>query len=285
MKNILVPCDFSAPALNAYRYALRIASKSGGNVHLINAVQPPVLHDTLLMPTLLIEKQLIREVRLKTEEQFRKVISKYFDPNVEVIAKTVVGSLVDAVRSYSKKHYIDLIVMGSQGASGARELLVGSNAEKLVRHSSVPVLVLRDQVKKQSIKDIVFPNSLETSGQNELIDRVKALQNFFKATIHILYVNTPGNFSSDVITLERLRQFVKVYGLRNCTTNIYSHFTEEGGIIEFTNSIDGDMIALGTNKRKGISHLVSGSIAENVVNHTKGLIWTYSLKQKELELY
>ena len=73
--------------------------------------------------------------------------------------------------------------------------------------------------------------------------------------------------------------------MRNCTSNIYSHFTEEGGNIDFANSIGADLIALGTNKRKGISHLVSGSIAENVVNHTKGMIWTYSLKQKEIELY
>jgi nucleotide-binding universal stress UspA family protein len=284
MKNILVPCDFSAPALNAYRYALRIAAKSKGNVHLINAIQGPILHDTLLMPTLSLEKQMLKEIRQKTEDEFKKVIGKYFDPNVTVIAKTAMGPLVKVVKDYSKKHYIDLVVMGSQGASGARELLVGSNAEKLVRNSEVPVLVLRDQMRRQ-VKDIVFANTLETTGQEDLLSRIKALQNFYKANLHILYVNTPGNFSSDVVTKEKLRKFVKAYGLKNCTANIYSHFTEEGGIIDFANSIEADMIALGTNKRKGISHLISGSIAENVVNHTKGLIWTYSLKQKELELY
>lgn len=172
--------------------------------------------------------------------------------------------------------------MGSHGASGLREFFIGSNAEKIVRNSSIPVLVLKDYFKGP-IKNIVFPNTLETEKQEDLTMKVKALQNFFKAQLHIVWINTPLNFTSDTITYERLNAFAKRFMLKDYTINIFNHPDEEKGILEFTRSVKGNLIAMGTHGRKGIAHLLNGSLAEDVVNHTKSLIWTYSLKNESAE--
>jgi nucleotide-binding universal stress UspA family protein len=58
---------------------------------------------------------------------------------------------------------------------------------------------------------------------------------------------------------------------------------EEEGILHFSKLIKGNMIAMATHGYKGISHLVNGSLAEDVVNHTDKLIWTYSLKNEPVE--
>jgi hypothetical protein len=68
--------------------------------------------------------------------------------------------------------------------------------------------------------------------------------------------------------------------LKDYTINIFNHTDEETGIMEFAKSIKGDLIAMGTHGRKGISHLLNGSLAEDVVNHYRGLVWTYSLKNE-----
>jgi nucleotide-binding universal stress UspA family protein len=279
MKKILVPCDFSKPAVSAFRFALDIAAKSNGTVHLLNVIELPVLHDTVLMPVLSFEEQLMKELRNKGENEFRKMEAKYAGEGANVVSKIDFGIPTKKILDYAVEHAIDVIVMGSHGASGFKEFLIGSNAEKVVRKSTIPVLVIKEY-RKDPIKNIVFPNTLETEHQEELVMKVKSLQHFFNATLNIVWINTPLNFSSDTITYDRLHSFAKRFMLKDYTINIFNHPNEEEGIIRFTQMIKGDLIAMGTHGRKGISHLMLGSLAEDVVNHTDNLIWTYSLKNE-----
>lgn len=276
MQNILVPCDFSKTATNAYRFALDIAAKSKGRVHLLYVIELPVLHDTMLMPVLNFEAQFLTDMEASAKKRFAKLMDKYSAEKVKVITKTVFGGVSLMIQDYMQKESIDLVVMGSHGATGARELFIGSNAEKMVRRSSVPVFVVKDYYKGP-IKNIVFPNTLDTENQEDLVMKVKALQNFFKAKLNLVWINTPLNFTSDSLTTKRLEAFAKRFMLKDYSIHVYNQTDEERGILEFSNSIKGDLIAMGTHGRRGISHLVNGSLAEDVVNHSKGLVWTYSM--------
>lgn len=282
MKKILVPCDFSKPAINAFRFALDVAAQSKGTIHLVNVIELPVLHDTVLMPVLNFEQQLFEDLRKSAETRFKKITDKYRAEGVKVVVQTVFGAVSMMIQDYISKESIDIVIMGSHGASGMRELFIGSNAEKIVRKSPVPVLVIKDYIKGP-IKSIVFPNTLDTENQEDLVMKVKALQNFFKAHLHLVWINTPLNFTSDSVTSERLEAFAKRFMLKDYTINVFNHRDEEKGILEFANSIKADLIAMGTHGRKGISHLLNGSLAEDVVNHNKGLVWTYSLQQTPVE--
>jgi nucleotide-binding universal stress UspA family protein len=282
MKKILVPCDFSKPAINAYRFALDVATQSKGTIHLVNVIELPIMHDTVLMPVLNFEEQLLKDLRQSAEARFKKITEKYPSNGVKVVVKTLLGSVSRMIQEYIKDESIDLVVMGSHGATGAREFFIGSNAEKMVRTSRVPVLVVKDYLKGP-IKNIVFPNTLDTENQEDLVMKVKALQNFFKAHLHLVWINTPLNFSSDTHTNERLAMFAKRFMLKDYTISIFNHTDEELGILDFAKSVKGDLIAMGTHGRKGISHVVNGSLAEDVVNHNKGLVWTYTIQNQTVE--
>jgi nucleotide-binding universal stress UspA family protein len=279
MKKILVPCDFSKPAINAFRFALDIAAQSKGTVYLLNIIELPVLHDTALMPVLNFEADLLEELKEKAEKSFSKLIVKYATEGAKVTGEVVFGSVSMQIIEFTNAKKIDLVVMGSHGASGIRELFIGSNAEKIVRNSLAPVLVVKDY-SKRSISSIVFPNTLDTEHQEALTMKVKGLQAFFKAHLYIVWINTPVNFASDTETLKRLEAFAQRYMLKDYSLHVFNHRDEEGGIFEFTNKVKGDIIAMATHGRKGISHLLNGSLAEDVVNHTRGLVWTYSLKNE-----
>jgi nucleotide-binding universal stress UspA family protein len=207
---------------------------------------------------------------------------KYKTEGIKIVFVVQFGAVSRMIQDYIIKESMDLVLMGSQGASGVRELFVGSNAEKIVRNSPVPVLVMKDYYKGP-VKSIVFPNTLETETQEDLTMKVKALQAFFKARLHIVFINTPLNFTSDKVTQDRLEAFAKRYMLKDYTINIYNQTDEEKGIVEFAKSVKGDLIAMGTHSRKGVSHLLNGSLAEDVVNHYKGLVWTYSLSREAVE--
>jgi hypothetical protein len=109
--------------------------------------------------------------------------------------------------------------------------------------------------------------------------KVKALQNFFKATLHIVWINTPSNFTRDSITHDRLKAFAKRFMIKDFTLSIFNDPFEESGVINFTHMIKADMIAMGTHGRKGLNHIMSGSVAEDIVNHVDCPIWTYSIKK------
>ena len=282
MKKILVPCDFSKPAINAYRFALDVATQSKGAIHLLHVIELPVLHDTVLMPVLNFEQDLLNDLKKNAETQFSKITEKYKSEGVKVILSVQFGPVSRMVQDYIKDQSIDLVLMGSHGATGVREFFMGSNAEKMVRNSTVPVLIMKEYYKGP-IKNIVFPNTLETEDQEELVMKVKALQDFFKAQLHLVWINTPLNFTKDTDTIQRLEQFAKRFMLKNFTISVFNHTDEEKGILEYTRSIKGDLIAMGTHGRKGISHLVNGSLAEDIVNHNRGLVWTYSLKNEPVE--
>jgi nucleotide-binding universal stress UspA family protein len=282
MKKILVPCDFSKPAISAYRQALTIAAQSRGEVYLLYVIEPPILNDTMLMPTLNFEEELMKELKGKAKGDFKELINDHKTDQVKVSFDIQYGSVSTTIKEYIEANNIDLVVMGSTGASGFKEYFVGSNAERVVRLSLVPVLVVKGY-SEHPIKNIVFPNTLDVEHQEGLLVKVKELQDFFKAKLHVVYINTASNFAVDNIIRPQLQAFAERYMLKNYTVNIFNHLSTEGGVVEFAKMINADMIAIGTHGRTGLNHLFKGSIAEDLVNHTECLIWTCRLKNELVE--
>lgn len=278
MKKILVPCDFSTPARHAFRSALSIAARSGGEVHVLHVIELPVLHDAVLMPVVSFEEGLFRELEEKSQTEFAKLVEEN-KGNIPVHTKIVFGETSRMILDYAESEAVDLIIMGTRGASGIREVFIGSNTEKIVRRSDIPVFVVRNAIEVGSIRDIVFPNTLDTTNQEGLVMKVKALQNFFDAKLHIVWINTPANFNPDATTRVRLREFATRYMLQNYTINIFNDLYEESGIINFSHHINANMLAMGTHGRKGLAHFFAGSVTEDVVNHVDLPIWTCNLKQ------
>ncbi|GHN00310.1 universal stress protein UspA [Cytophagales bacterium WSM2-2] len=282
MKNILVPCDFSKPAIGAYQQALVVAAQSQGVIHLLHVIEPPVMNDTLLMPTLNFEQEMMKEMKDKATEDFKRITKESKTEHVKVSYDIQYGAVSTVIRDYIKENQIDFVIMGSTGASGFKEYFIGSNAERVVRNSPVPVLVVKE-FSGLPIKNIVFPNTLDVDHQEALATKVKVLQEFFKAKLHIVYINTPSNFIVDTVIRPQLDEFAQRFMFKNYTVNIFSHLTTEGGIVEFTKMINGNLIALGTHGRKGLNHLFKGSIAEDLVNHTQCLVWTCRLNDELVE--
>ncbi len=277
MKKILVPCDFSDQAVSAFRFALDVARKSVSEVHLLHVVELPVMHDSMLMPTLSFEATLLKDLTSNAEDRFKKILDEYAK-DMAVITKISFGNTSISIMDYITDEEVELVVMGTKGASGLQELIIGSTAERIVRGAACPVITVKKYTDVSTIKKIVFPNSLEMN-QDDLVLHVKALQDFFKASVHVVWINTPGNFMSDTITLMRLKDFASRFMLKDYTLNVFNETYEESGVINFAHSIKADMIAMGTHGRKGLSHIVSGSVAEDVVNHIDCPIWTYTIKK------
>lgn len=276
MKKILVPCDFSDPAVQAFKMAVEIANQSNGEVVLLNVVELPVMHESVLMPTLSFEEAFIKDMKAHAEKNFAKMKDKWAKEGPKVSSFVEFGGTTPTIREFVKDKKIDLIVMGTHGASGVKEFFIGSNTEKIVRTSGVPVIAIKKQVKLSSVKNIVFPTTGDVNHE-EIVTEVKALQNFFKATLHVLYVNTPSSFRRDMEIKPHLKAFAKRFMLKDYTLNVWNDYSEEEGLKNFVFESKADMVAMGTHGRRGLNHLMSGSIAEDAVNHINCPIWTYKI--------
>lgn len=276
MKKILVPCDFSDPAVQAFKMAVEIANQSNGEVVLLNVVELPVMHESVLMPTLSFEEAFIKDMKEHAEKNFAKMKEKWAKEGPKVTSFVEFGGTTPTIRDFVKDKGIDLILMGTHGASGVKEFFIGSNTEKIVRTAGVPVMSIKKQIKLTDVKNIVFPTTGNVD-QEELIVQVKELQNLFKATLHILYVNTPSSFHRDLEIKPQLKAFATRFMLKDYTLNVWNDFSEEEGLKNFVYETKADMVAMATHGRRGLNHLMSGSIAEDAVNHINCPIWTYKI--------
>ena len=276
MEKILVPCDFSEQAIHAFRLAIDIAHNSSAEVHVLHVIELPIMHDDVLTPLPSFDENLLKELGERAEIKLAE-LKKESKQDLFVTTIIEFGPIVSTITNYQEANNISLIVMGTKGISGIEEVFIGSTAEKVVRHASCPVAVVKRRTAVSELRHIVFPNSLE-KGQEDLVLHVKALQDVLKATLHIVWIDTSDKSDDHMLIKQQLEDFAKRFMLKDYTINVFKANDRETGIINFTHWINASMIAMGTHARKGLSHFFKGSVTEDVVNHVDCPIWTYVIK-------
>lgn len=273
MKNLLVPTDFSEQAENALKVAVQIAKKRNSEIYLLHSIELPVQLATARESSGLPEPLFYMELARKHFRKFRE--KPYLK---DVVIHEVVGhnEIYEEIETACKKNNIDLIIMGSTGASGFKEMFVGSNTEKVVRTSSTPVLVIKDKYPKFEINDFVFATDFSDKFKKAFI-KAEEFAHIIDAKIHLLLVNTPASFKTSKESNKLMQDFVKEMNLTNYSLNVYNDVSVEKGILNFAKSINAQLIGMATHGRKGISHFLNGSISEDMVNHANVPIITFKI--------
>lgn len=283
MKNILVPTDFSQQAENALLVAHEFARKSGSAIHLLHVMDVSMGggfgFNTMGEPNVSSALDQVYVVKLMEVNKSRltDIASKLQDEGVTVTYDVQAGNIFSTISQQATDLATDLIVMGTKGSSGLEQFLVGSNTEKVVRHAPCPVLSVRNVRPGFSIQKIVFASNFEND-QLPAISHLKKFQELFGAHVYIVYVNVPNHFANTREIQKRLAQFAQRYQLTDYNFTVYNDDSEEDGIIHYADEVQADVIAVATHGRTGLSHLLSGSIAEDVVNHANRPVLTFNLK-------
>ncbi|HYF70600.1 MAG TPA: universal stress protein [Ohtaekwangia sp.] len=279
MKKILVPTDFSKTAMYAVDVAADIARKSGAQLTLLHVIEE-VSGDSIN-----VEGEVgvgnnweDRLFTLKLIERAKKQMAKLVnDPKLaDVKVKTAlrVGTPYHGMNAIITENKVDLVVMGTAGRSDLEHMIIGSNTEKVVRTSHCPVLTVHNKPASKDFKDIVYATSLDKD--EEVFSRIiRTTQKIYDSTVHLVRINTPGNFQRDVVVKKYMQDFARKLQLKNFTINVFNDISEEEGIIYFADSINADLIAMATHGRTGFAHVLAGSIAEDVVSHARRPVLTF----------
>lgn len=274
MKKILVPTDFSKEAENALKVAAQLAKKENSEIYLLHMLELPLQEvDAMSSHSALPEAMFFMKL---AHQKFENLMASDYLEGITVHetvkSDTNFSNIIDKCHELN----IDLIVMGSHGASGFKEMFVGSNAEKVVRTSDIPVLVIKNEHTSFNVKNFVFASDFKNDNK-ETYKQATDFASAFGSKIHLLMVNTANTFTTTSKAKERILDFIKDYEFDNYTLNIYNDTTVESGILNFSKDIDADLIGISTHGRQGIAHFFNGSISEDLVNHAKRPVITFKI--------
>jgi len=276
MKRILVPTDFSEQAENALKVAAQIAKRNNSEIYVLNSLELP-LHlassgETSAMPESLFFIQLAKQ-------NFEKVLKRpYLDGLLIHEAIIGHGEVYNNIQEVVDEKDIDLVIMGSHGDNGFMEMFIGSNTEKVVRTSNVPVLVIKNEHTDFKINNLVYATDFAEDCKKPL-KKVKEIIKRTGAHLNLLFVNTPNAFVTTTEINERVNNLLKDVNIdkEDFTVNIYNDTSVERGILNFAKESKADLIGLGTHGRKGLSHFFNGSVSEDLVNNANMPVVTFKI--------
>ena len=275
MKNILVPTDFSDQAEKALKVAAQLARRFDGEIFLLHMLELPLqLIDPVggggqNMPEAIFFMKL-------AHQRFNKIMKEPYLEGIKVHETVEFHRAFDGIMEIGREKKCDLIVMGSHGASGFQEMFIGSNTEKVVRHSEIPVLVIKNEIPEFEIDNFIFATDAKASHKDSLRMAIN-FANTLGATLHLLFVNTPNDFVTSKEALKRMKEFVGDLEKDRYKVHIYNDISVEQGILNFAVKINAGLIGIGTHGRKGLAHFFNGSISEDIVNHANRPVVTFKI--------
>jgi nucleotide-binding universal stress UspA family protein len=264
MKRILVPTDFSEHAEDALKVAAQIAKKNDSEVIILHMLElPHQMNDAILGGVSIPETMLFMK---KANEMLDEVSGRPYLDGIPVTEIVKMDKPIHGITQVSKDYDVDLIIMGSHGTSGIEELLIGSNTEKVVRNSEIPVLVIKKDILDFKAANIVFASDFSVETKKPF-EKLLNFTNFFDSKIHLVTICTPNSFKPTHVIQKAMHEFISEFNIKDYTTQIYNDTNIEKGILNFSNSINADIIGMCTHGRTGFAHFFNGSISEGLVNH------------------
>ncbi|SFR77766.1 universal stress protein [Maribacter stanieri] len=195
MTRILLPTDFSENSLTAIRYGLTLYKDLKCSFFLLNSYMPPVYHTEYLMgsPAQIGLGDIVQQNSQDNLENLKKKLEKEFEnPLHTFTTHSALNVLSSEVARTVEAEGIDVIIMGTQGATGAKEILLGTNTVHVIKNSKCPVLVIPSGFEYEVPEQILFPNDFEVSLNKESLASLLKIVNSHVSQVNVMHVYT-GN--------------------------------------------------------------------------------------------
>lgn len=191
MKNILVPTDFSENSWNAIKFGLEFLKNSNCNFYLLHVT--PITNffgeENSVVPNLeIIEKTFVTQAKNSLHLLLKKIKELSPNPKHNFITLTSYDHFIDAVKSQIQEKNIDLILMGTKGATGIKQAIIGSNTGDLITKVKCPVLVVPEKAVFKQINEIGFPTDYNIFYQTKILSTISEIAKMYDSSIEIVHV-------------------------------------------------------------------------------------------------
>jgi len=269
INRILIPTDFSETGRLAIEHGAFMARLFKAELYILHVLEVNEYTYDIPEPILrLTNLEALQGIALKKLSEIADGIRKDFGVVATTMSST--GKIASEIVSYTEENKIDIIIMGTHGASGFEEYFMGSNAHKVVTSASCPVITIQSQAKKVGFVNIVVPIDNKFHSR-EKINYAMELASHYTAKIHILgLVESHDDHDEEKfnIKLDAVEEIVKKAGLP------YTRKTVEGSnlavsAMEYSKIINADLIVINTDQESNLTGMFIGPFAKQIVNHSR----------------
>lgn len=269
MKKILLPTDFSANAYNAIEYALQLFKEEECTFYLLHTFVPGsyIISSVDDGPSnMVIEDIARRNVEERLQEIQSKIAAEHAYPKHTFEVIISFSSLMSEMKSIVKEHGIDLIVMGTQGATGAKEVFLGTNTMDTIRKVKIAVIAVPEGFTYQKPQEILFTTDLKFSMENKYLPLLRWI-----GTKHIARINALNIYTGR--SLEPYQEQVKNQLATYFKDNSYLfHELEYMSVTEavehFQIQHKADFLVMINNKHSYFENLLFKPVIKEIVFHT-----------------
>ncbi len=270
MKNILFPTDFSDTANAAFTYALKFADIFNAEIIVLHTYSLPIV-ETPVLPEA--AKEVFDAVTYNQEEKFedeiknlQKIAEKRKPEGVKLRKILLSGDLTYNINKVCSDENVDLIVMGTTGASGAKEIFLGSNTATVIANSKVTVLAVPTAAEfHHQIKNIAFTTQYKDE-DNEAVEQLLKIANKIGANISCLHIKNDDD-PSDID--DKINEWKMLYKDERINFfNIAGDHIEQT-ILDFIENQHIDVVAMLKHKRSFFERLFHRSLTRKMAYHSK----------------
>ncbi len=263
IKKILIPIDFSETSMLALEHAVFMAERYEAEIVFLHVFES--FSYQMEISQMLIDSVKVGDlVKGKLDELAKETHRK---SGVSISTEVVTGSVAANIVEVADELKVDIIVMGTHGSSGFEEFLIGSNAYKVVSKSPKPVLTIQDGATKVGYKNIVVPLDVSKASRQKMQYLVPFAKKY-TSRFHLLVIDTDNDGSKMDVVAKQVEGYLKSedvpYTLRKVSGSNRAKL-----VIDYATEINAELISIMTEQDPDISGLVLGPYAQQVVNHSK----------------
>lgn len=195
MKKFILPTDFSDNAYKAICYALKLYSKEECTFYLVNTYTPAIYQSEYILhsPGQIGLGDIYQSFSMEQLENLKKELEQKFkNPKHTLIIHSVFNLLVDEIVDIANKEEVDMIIMGTQGATGAKEIFMGSHTVHVIKKAPCPVLAVPAGYNFQEPTEILFPTDYEIDYQHAKLSTLLDLATHYHSKVDIIHISS-GN--------------------------------------------------------------------------------------------
>lgn len=262
---ILVPTDFSGNAIHAIDYALTLARAMEANLLLLHVFKPQVTRANVVYPYITEEIALLKN---EAAEKLNEITSGIHDNyGVSCTTLVLVGNPVDEIIDTAKNRNVDLVVMGTQGASGIKKILFGSNTAAVIERATCPVLAVPEDAVIRLPQKIVFATDYQTSDM-QILKGLASITSALKAELLLLHVAKEELRSKRDLIEDFSMAVAKEINIPQPYHYVMPNDDIRKGIDLFMKSVKADIIAMSTRKRNVLDKFFDASLTKKMAQQT-----------------
>ncbi|MEM6718954.1 MAG: universal stress protein [Bacteroidota bacterium] len=270
MKKILLPTDFSENSLNAIRYAVQLFKDQKCNFILLNTYTPVIYH-VQYMEVGAAQFGLMDALKEKSQNRLKSVqetIEKEFpNPNHIFSRISAFNMLISEIELLYEENTMEMIIMGTQGASGIKEVLFGSNMIHVLKNCKCPLLAVPSDYKFETPHELLFPSDYGINFEERHVAEIKNIASLCSARVNILHV-THADELTETQEANREKLATHFEGVSNLFHTV-NHHDIGTAISEFQSQSRINFLAMLNNKHSFFENLFFGSKVKYIGLHLK----------------